>query len=71
MSRVIDKFLFHLRLLASKELISAFVSLINSRSQCILTDVIWYSSAIDVIVVVFFLFLCLSKLLFRTSGLIF
>lgn len=41
MSRVIDKFLFHLRSFASKELISAFVSLINSKRQCILTEVIY------------------------------
>ena len=32
---------------------------------------IWYISAIDVIVVVFFLFLCLRQLQFRTGGLIF
>ena len=41
MSRVIDKFLFHLRSFASKELISAFLSLINSKRQCILTEVIY------------------------------
>lgn len=41
MSRVIDKFLFHLRLFASKELISAFLSLINSKRQCILREVIY------------------------------
>ena len=68
MFRVIDKILFHLRLFASKELISAFVSLINSKRQCILTEVIWYSSAIDVIVVVVFF---LRRLQFGTSGLIF
>lgn len=40
-SRVIDKFLFHLRSFASKELISVFVSLINSKRQCILREVIY------------------------------
>ena len=71
MSRVIDKFLFHLRLFASKELISAFLSLINSKRQCILREVIYGIVRQLMLSLLFFLFLCLRQLQFRTGGLIF